>query len=659
MSFIDLAVDLKRESYILVLPVELILEISEFTTLSDHNNLSRTCKYLTSVLQKSLFLKLKDDKRGGPPGGTIWTWCQTGTTHSIQRALAFGLPPSIDDIVHYGYSMLGIACDSGPVSVVKLLLVLGADPNKPGRHTMLPLALATSRFVCSDNWGSFLNLPSRFVHDSLDAVITLLQAGAVQSCVKLPNRLTSPISLVISLTYERGGRYRRYDDRYDLDHDNFIVDDGFEAQSTVLKLKQVIEMMVQSGAEIDEKDTAKLLPWALRHFDTLGSDFADFVIGRGGPVDFTNDRVRRQLLYSADIEGAHAEAIGYLVSHAMTLDPLTAGKYNGSLLWLAVRLGNSRVVRAMLEHGTNPDHVDVAVGNWCSLQHTGTALAEAVLQLSVISACPTYVKRTKNVKTAKIILEDLLASGADPNKHGTCAPPLYLIVPYLQEMPTETTNYIVDILLRHGADPNLADRSGGTPLYALLCRKWSTNYAEAYRRGVHLAQSLVLAGADVNLTPSITCDSRSDAWAPLALACLSRPSPMVMYDPAADFENIKKLYNKKLSTMVDTDKKQTMRQHADQNTDRGTDPDTHQLTHQLTDQLTDQLAIQITDQLMAGPEHHGISSSGGMALSDEAIDDMNWGNLFIPILLKGGARVSPADLYIFELALTCRAMMEN
>lgn len=194
-----------QTSPIFVLPAEIFLDICDQLTFSEQNNLSRTCQYLNSTLQKFLF------QRSASGGNVAMNYgSATGKIRVLRRSLEYGFPTSIDDIISYGnHSALALAGHHGRIYAVKFLLRQGADATKEGPDGRTPLAHVM--------YGLTQNLynekPPPWQEDVidtfLDVILALLDAGADPKCRLVPKSqrphpyLVSPVFFIIKAAEQK------------------------------------------------------------------------------------------------------------------------------------------------------------------------------------------------------------------------------------------------------------------------------------------------------------------------------------------------------------------------------------------------------------------------------------------------------------------------
>jgi hypothetical protein len=144
-----------KQSYtanLAILPPELILLIAGNLNITDLSRFSRTCRHLTNVLQRDLFVKATLF-----PHLAMFLACKSLYSYTptaiIDRALAFRVPEDVNTVLvnpSNGYvhgTPLEIAVEAGRVSTVAHLLDIGADPNAP----------AAARMYCSTVLGTAIS----------------------------------------------------------------------------------------------------------------------------------------------------------------------------------------------------------------------------------------------------------------------------------------------------------------------------------------------------------------------------------------------------------------------------------------------------------------------------------------------------------------------
>ena len=575
MASTTLAVDTKGQtSPIFALPPELLLAICEYTTVKGHDNLSRTCRYLTSILQGYLFQR-SDPKDGY---GAVRYGCRTGNIDVLRRSLDYCLPPDVNDIILDGKSVLAAAGYYGRENAVQFLLDRGADPNQSGPGGLTPLAYVMhglrSHFVNDTTWP----IPRKTGTDFKGVILALLDAGASPRC-ELPVGFQNPWEATTPVMY-------------------IVIAEGYELLSRQ-EAMPVIVKMVEKGADLSHPPGPLIrngirpktpIQWAFYDFEQFGSDFVSSLLTSGGVTDFTDKEIQYAAVEAA-VRGCQVQALDYLLSRGADISAVVNER--PSPLWLAVEAEDPDTVPIILKHGGNPNFEEARSAQ----VYSQTVRLSTAFRLAV-ARCVASLEDVDRKK----ILESLLDYGADAaSADDTGVTPLTLALSSGSDdsealalsagsIDCEAPLYVVDLLLNHGANPDHCNDVGQTALMAVITGDWNTRDYRPVDR-LHLVGRLIEAGADVNF------ESPLNGRTPLQTVfrrCYSKLTGI------SDLGNVKKLYDKKVEHLED----------------------------------------------------RHISADAAVNLSDTPIDDVQWNEPVVPILLKAGAGVSQAFLNFFERGLS-------
>lgn len=128
---------------------------------------------------------------------------------------------------------------------------------------------------------------------------------------------------------------------------------------------------------------------------------------------------------------------------------------HGTPVILAIKNNHREVVSLLLERG-------------CDINHKQCSILSLVIR--------------SNLSEKEALIEKLLLMGADPNQKDLCRESTALHLAVMRNMKD-----IVDLLMKHGADVNIADISLATPVRHVV-----------YRGYVDLLKQLINYGADIN-----------------------------------------------------------------------------------------------------------------------------------------------------------------
>ncbi|KAM6476480.1 ankyrin repeat-containing domain protein [Trichoderma sp. SZMC 28011] len=194
----------------------------------------------------------------------------------------------------------------------------------------------------------------------------------------------------------------------------------------------IVQRLVKAGARMDVMDSIGGTP--ISYALCYGHEKIANELMRGAQPDSV-DEIRRELLLSA-VEHGHDPIVKRLLDSGA--DPGATDDQGNSLVTLAIKQGKRNIIDLLIERGANVNKRD---------RNGKTPLILAINQ------------------NATKLIELLLEKGADANK---CD--LYAI--------HESNDNVVDLLLRHGADPTFAGDCKFTPLEAAKNERENINRKE-------------------------------------------------------------------------------------------------------------------------------------------------------------------------------------
>jgi ankyrin repeat protein len=438
---------------ILTLPREMLLNICAHSEPQDHSRFSRTCRFLTHTLQPDLFMrcvnKNKEDEEKSTYEAMAYGCAHPDKLEIIERALAYGLPATVDHVVGDGLSALATACLNGSTTAVRYLLQHGADPNKFGHastnpgglmHVRSPLACALRGIHVDQVYNSKIAFVQIF-HD-------LLEAGVDVTCT-LPNEMT-------------------------VTGDECAVTLILDAIGLPIAARwELVEAFAERGAELNGYGAGGESPLMRAISDaryTIMNDSRDLVerlIRCGADPNYDSSRGLRCTPLGVAINRSNVEVVRQLISRgANCSNELFDAVNDTNPLLRAVMNSHPSIVLAILQEGVSPNFVPTVSRNGF---FETTALRMALLLLD--ERLPR-VLWTRDDKAR--ILRYLLDAGADPNlRDGNRHTPL---VTLLSANKVPNRAFWVETLLKVGADPNLADESGLSsrwPLAAVITSCWN------------------------------------------------------------------------------------------------------------------------------------------------------------------------------------------
>uniref|UniRef100_A0A8C5MX92 Orc1-like AAA ATPase domain-containing protein n=1 Tax=Leptobrachium leishanense TaxID=445787 RepID=A0A8C5MX92_9ANUR len=262
-----------------------------------------------------------------------------------------------------------------------------------------------------------------------------------------------------------------------------VVDSN--ALMKTLKKGDSIEMLLESGAGVHQRDRSgrTLLAAAA---DAGNLETASLMISRGANLEATDEEGQTPLALAA--HQGHLNVVKLLLQHGAQHDH-TDGR-GWTPLRSAAWGGYTDVVEVLLASGAQPDacgpdgRTALRAAAWGGHDGAVKALLEAGAQIDRADEDGRTPLIAASYMGHRYVTELLLAAGADVNRcdaEGRSALAVAsLCVPTGNEYPM-----LVSQLLEHGADPELEDKDGVTPLLVA-----------AYEGQAEIAELLLEAGAN-------------------------------------------------------------------------------------------------------------------------------------------------------------------
>ena len=413
---------------------------------------------------------------------------------------------------------------SGDMAAVRRLLDAGTDVTTADPEGAVPLHWAvhadqTEVALALLDAGAAADATTRFgvtplylaaVNGNAELTTALLAAGADASAF-------GPNGETMLMTASRTGRTDAMAALLDAGADVDVRDPNFEQTALMIAVRErhidAVELLLARGADVDARTVASQPPAFVPPCKGTGCGSEGVGINRGG----LPDRGRRDaatggltpLLYAAR-DGLDAIA-GVLIAAGADLELAEA---NGVRPLLSSLLnGHIGVARQLVDAGAdlNADDFWGRTPLWAAVEYRNLDMNNNDTDDPV----------TNGVDRAPFLpfIEYLLQRGADPDAQTREVPPprrwLYSLndvswvdftgqTPFLRAALSADTA-AMQLLLEHGADPNLATQAGTTPLMAAAGVNWVvaqtyTVSPEAQLEAVQLCLSL---GADINAVNSM------------------------------------------------------------------------------------------------------------------------------------------------------------
>ncbi|CAH2226182.1 ankyrin repeat domain-containing 50 [Pelobates cultripes] len=270
-----------------------------------------------------------------------------------------------------------------------------------------------------------------------------------------------------------------------LDSTSNVVDSS-ALRRTLVKGNSV-EMLIESGAGLHQRDrSGRTLLAAAAYAGNL--EAVNLMISRGANLEATDDEGQTSLGLAA--HHGHLSVVQMLLQHGAHHNHTDCRGWTP--LRSAAWAGHTDIVEVLLASGAQPDvsgpdgRTALRAAAWGGHEGPIRALLAAGAEIDHADAEGRTPLMAAAYMGHKTVTEILLAAGADVNKcdsEGRSALAVAsLCVPAGHEYPE-----LVSLLLEHGADPELEDKDGVTPLLVAV-----------YEGQAEVAELLLEAGADPN-----------------------------------------------------------------------------------------------------------------------------------------------------------------
>ena len=273
---------------------------------------------------------------------------------------------------------------------------------------------------------------------------------------------------------------------------------------------KTVRALVRQAVDINatQPDGMTALHWAVERRDL---PMMSVLLDAGAKHDLTN-RTGARPLYLAATNG-DAAAIARLLDAGEDANALLTAE-GESVLMLTSQTGNAEAVKVLLDHGANPNTQQLR-GQTALMWAAAEGHADVVKLLLARGADPglsstastkperrppggmtalLFASRQGKLEAARALLD----GGADINEAGADNTSALLIA-------VVNGHYsLASLLIERGANPNIADSNGRTPLYAAIDLRnvqWSQGPAPELPQPEHLAliTKLLDAGADPSI----------------------------------------------------------------------------------------------------------------------------------------------------------------
>ena len=422
-----------------------------------------------------------------PPAPTaLAEAARDGQLAAIDTLLTAGADP--DTPGPLGTPALHWLIERGDLEAASVLLAAGADPNRATRLQLTPLYLAAK-------------------HGDAEAIQLLLSAGAD------PNRL-DPAGETMLMAAVRAGDLASVNALLEAGAEVDAREAGFQQTALMLAARQgetaIAAKLLETGAAVDASTEIGSEPrWVLPN-SRPGFSFGIGIIRGGLPEDRGMRPFRSggltPLLYAAR-EG-HADTIALLLDAGADIEGVEA---NGiTPLLMAIANDRASAATLLIERGANLDTSD-----WYGRTPLWSAVNVRNLYLDN-ATFEHFPDRDAQLELIRL----LLALGADPDPRTKESPPVrnHILpstgtlewVDFTGQTPFLTAalagdTTVMQLLIEHGADPQIGTFHGTTPLMAAAGVNWvvSQTYTEGPDALLEAVEICLALGMDTNAANSM------------------------------------------------------------------------------------------------------------------------------------------------------------
>jgi ankyrin repeat protein len=377
-----------------------------------------------------------------PDGTTALHWAVRHEDLATAEAL-INAGADVKAATRYGVTPIGLAAMNGDAGMIRKLLDAGADPNtaNPGGETTLMTAARTGR---------------------VDAVSLLLDRGAK---VNASDTVHAQTALMWAVLENHG---------------------------------DVVKLLLARGADINAHTKVTIPKGEYVPARPAAASGTGIIRQRALP---TADGGMTPLLFA--IRDGNAEMVHLLLDHGADIER-SSGNHTTPLL-IALLNGQVGLAQELLAKGANPNAAD---------DYHRAALFAAV-DLRNFNH-DKYGDLPTDGRDPLPLIEELLNKGADPNRRTDTVP-----VHGLMQFDGSWVNFdgqtafvraalsgdieVMRLLLKHGADPNIATTQGSTALMAASGINWipAQTYSHSEADYIGAVKLCLDRGADVNATNSL------------------------------------------------------------------------------------------------------------------------------------------------------------